>query len=204
MLTRRPRWHRRLPWPRRRRGSSGRWATGIGHTILGGFALDSFLRSRSARPINILTGRDSLGLGFTTVTRPDLVPGVPLYLTDTNSPGGRRLNPAAFDGSTPVVAALRQGTLGRDALRGFGATQLDISVRREFRLLERFSLQVRADAFNLLNHPNFDNPTAILTDPNFGRSTQMLGTGLGGLSALYQVGGSRSAQLALKLIFQGK
>ncbi len=178
-------------------------ATGIGHTILGGFALDSFLRSRSARPINILTGRDSLGLGFTTVTRPDLVPGVPLYLTDTNSPGGRRLNPAAFDGSTPV-AALRQGTLGRDALRGFGATQLDISVRREFRLLERFSLQVRADAFNLLNHPNFDNPTAILTDPNFGRSTQMLGTGLGGLSALYQVGGSRSAQLALKLIFQGK
>ncbi len=39
-------------------------ATGIGHSILGGFALDSFLRSRSARPVNILTGRDPLGLGL--------------------------------------------------------------------------------------------------------------------------------------------
>lgn len=175
-------------------------ASGMGRTLIHGFALDSFLRSRSARPINILTGRDALGLGYTTVTRPDLVLGVPLYLVDSNAPGGQRLNPSAFNGAAPT-AALRQGTLGRNVLRGFGATQLDISLRRQFQLSERINLQVRADAFNLLNHPNFDNPVSILTDPNFGRATQMLGTGLGGLSALYQVGGPRSIQLALKILF---
>ncbi len=168
--------------------------------LLGGFSFDSFLRARSARPLNVLTGRDALGLGFTTVTRPDLVSGVPLYSADSNAPGGRRINPAAFNGAAPV-ANLRQGTLGRNVLRGFGANQLDLSVRRQFRLTESLNLQARADAFNLLNHPNFDNPVAILTDPNFGRATQMLGSGLGGLSALYQAGGPRSVQLALKLLF---
>jgi hypothetical protein len=84
---------------------------------------------------------------------------------------------------------------------GFGATQLDLSVRRQFLLTKRVSLQARADAFNLLNHPNFDNLSEILTDPNFGRSTQMLATGLGGLSSVYQIGGPRSLQLALKILF---
>ncbi len=172
----------------------------IGRKVLGGFALDSFLRSRSARPINILTGRDALGLGFTTVTRPDLIAGVPLYLGDANVPGGKRLNAAAFNGASPV-ANLRQGTLGRNVLRGFGASQVDVSVRRDFRLTERASLQMRVDGFNILNHPNFDNPVAILTDPNFGRSTQMLASGLGGLSTLYQVGGPRSLQVAAKIVF---
>ena len=175
-------------------------ATGFGHAILGGFALDTFVRSRSSRPLNVLTGRDALGLGFTTVTRPDVIGGVPLYLDDPNAPGGQRINPAAFDGAAPV-ASLRQGTLGRNLLRGFGATQVDLSLRRQFPITERVNLQARADAFNILNHPNFDNPVAILTDPNFGRSTQMLGSGLSGLSSLYQVGGPRSFQLALKIIF---
>lgn len=175
-------------------------ASGIGRALIHGFALDSFLRSRSARPTNVLTGRDALGLGYTTVTRPDILPGVPLYLVDSNAPGGQHLNPLAFNG-TATTAALRQGTLRRNVLRGFGATQLEVSLRRQFQLSERISLQSRADAFNRLNHANFDNPVSILTDPNFGRATQMLGTGLGGLSALHQVGVPRSIQLALKLLF---
>ncbi|MBC8165853.1 MAG: TonB-dependent receptor, partial [Bryobacteraceae bacterium] len=174
--------------------------TGISRAVLGGFAIDTFIRSRSARPVNILTGRDALGLGFITVTRPDVVSGQQLYVADPNAPGGQRINAAAFDEVAPV-RALRQGTLGRNSLRGFGVSQLDLSLRRQFRLSERLSLQARADAFNLLNHANFDNPVAILTDPNFGRSTQLLASGLGGLSSLYQVGGPRSLQVALKLVF---
>lgn len=173
---------------------------GLAHALLGGFALDSFIRSRSAPPVNLLTGRDALGLGFVTVTRPDLISGEPVYLRDPNAPGGQRINPTAFDAKAPV-SALRQGTLGRNVLRGFGSTQLDVSLRRQFRLTERFRWQARADAFNLLNHANFAAPVAVLNDPNFGLSTQMLGSGLGGLSALYQVGGPRSLQLALKLLF---
>jgi hypothetical protein len=109
-----------------------------------------------------------------------------------------------------VLAAERgavQGDPGRNALRGFGATEVDLTLRRQFQLRERLSLQARADLFNLLNHPNFGPPTNYLSSPLFGQSTQMLGSSLGsggqngGLNPLYQIGGPRSVQLALKLLF---
>jgi hypothetical protein len=40
-------------------------------------------------------------------------------------------------------------------LRGFGASQLDLSARREFHMNEKWGLQARVDAFNVLNHSNF-------------------------------------------------
>jgi outer membrane receptor protein involved in Fe transport len=172
----------------------------VARALLSGYAIDGTVRAMSARPVNVLTGRDPFGLGLTNVARPDLVAGQPLYLDDPNAPGGQRFNPAAFDSATPLAAG-RQGTLGRNVLRGFGASQLDLSVRRQFRLTERLGLQARVDAFNVFNYPNFDNPVGITRDANFGRSTQMLASGLGGLSALYQVGGPRSMQVALKLVF---
>jgi len=169
--------------------------------FLGGFSLDSIARFRTATPVSVVTGRDPLGLGLTNVSRPDLVPGQPLYLYSDGFPGGRRFNPAAFDGATPL-AQHRQGTLGRGTLRGFGLNQVDLSVRRRFRLAESVGLDFRADAFNLFNTPNFANPVGILTNTNFGRSTQIVSTSsVGGLNPLFQVGGPRSMQLALKLQF---
>jgi hypothetical protein len=168
--------------------------------ILGGFALDSVVRARTAAPVNIVSGRDPLGLGLTNVARPDVVPGQPLYLVGDGFPGGKRINLAAFDSATPLAQG-RQGTLGRNVLRGFGLTQVDVSVRRQFRILEGLNLQFRADAFNILNTPNFANPTGVMTSGNFGRSTQTLNAALGGLNSQFQVGGPRSLQLALKLIF---
>ena len=137
--------------------------------------LVGFIRARSATPVSIVTGTDVLGLGVTTVARPNVASGVPLYLDDPNVAGGKRINRAAFS----LPAAGTQGNLGRNVLRGFGMAQFDLSVRRQFRLAERVSLQFRADAFNILNHPNFSNPSGDLTNSNFGVSTQMLGKGLG-------------------------
>ncbi len=168
--------------------------------IFGGFALDSVVRLRTAAPVNVVSGRDPLGLGLTNVARPDLVLGQPLYLFGEGFPGGKRFNPAAFDSATPLAQA-RQGTLGRNVLRGFGLTQVDLSVRRQFHIFEGLNLQFRADAFNIFNGPNFANPTGVLTSGNFGRSTQMVNTALGGLNSQFQVGGPRSIQLALKLLF---
>ncbi len=176
------------------------FADGAGKAIFGGFGIDTIVRARSATPVNVLSGRDPFGLGFTTVSRPDLVPGQPLYLSDPSFAGGRRFNPAAFDGATPIAQG-RQGTLGRNVLRGFSARQVDVALRRDFKLIENLKLQFRLDAFNLFNRANFANPTGILTSANFGRATQMLSSGLGGLSPLYQIGGPRSLQLALKLQF---
>jgi len=141
------------------------------------------------------------------VARPDLVPGVPLWIADPNVAGGKRINPAAFVIPSSGPATPRQGNLGRNALRGFGATQIDLTLRRQFKLWERLALQARADFFNIFNHSNFGSPINYLSSPLFGQSTQMLGASLGsggqngGLNPLYQIGGPRSVQLALKLLF---
>jgi hypothetical protein len=42
---------------------------------------------------------------------------------------------------------------------GFGATDVDLRLRRQFKHYERLSLQGRADFFNIFNHPNFGPPT---------------------------------------------
>ena len=175
--------------------------------FLSGFSLDSILTLRSATPVDLIGG--IAYLRYLVNTRPDRAPNQPLYIHDASAAGGRRLNPEAFL-PTPVddyYSAVRQGTLGRNVVRGFGLSQLDLAVRREFRLAERATLQFRAEAFNLVNHPNFANPEADLASGLFGISTQMLGRGLGsggptsGLTPLYQVGGPRSLQLALRLRF---
>jgi hypothetical protein len=82
-----------------------------------------------------------------------------------------------------------------------------LTLRRQFRFTERIGLQARSDFFNIFNHPNFGSPINFLSSPQFGQSTQMLNNYLGtggqndGLNPLYQIGGPRSIQLALKLQF---
>jgi hypothetical protein len=181
--------------------------SGIWKAVFGNWSTDSIIYARTAPPVNLVTGLDPFGTGFLGgplgVARPNLILGVPIWIADPNVAAGKEINPAAF--TTPAGAV--QGDLGRNALRGFGATQVDLTLRKQFRLRERLSLQARADFFNIFNHPNFGPPINYLSSPLFGQSTQMLGASLGsggqngGLNPLYQIGGPRSAQLALKLIF---
>ena len=91
-------------------------------------------------------------------------------------------------------------------LRGFGATQVDLALQRQFHLTEKTGLSFRGELFNIFNHPNFGSPNNNLTSPLFGQSTQTLASSLAGTSGagfnpLYQIGGPRSIQLALKLQF---
>ena len=85
-------------------------------------------------------------------------------------------------------------------MRGFGAWQMDVAVRREFPIHERLKLQVRAEAFNVFNHPNFGKVDSLFGSRTFGQATATLNAS-GTLSSLYQAGGPRSMQFALKLIF---
>src|SRR5271166_5472176 len=79
--------------------------------------------------------------------------------------------------------------------------------KRQFHFTERVQLRFRGEFFNIFNHPNFGPPTNSLTSPLFGQSTQTLASSLGsggangGFNPLYQIGGPRSIQLALKLVF---
>jgi len=181
----------------------------VGRNLLRDWSVDARFSARTATPVNVVTGTDILLAGLSgslSLTRPDLIPGVPLYLYGQQYPGGMAFNPAAFDATAPTLAK-RQGTLGRNALRGFPVSQLDFALRRQFNFSDRLALQFRAELFNIFNHPNFGDPGNRLNTATFGLSTQMfgrsLGTGAGGsgFSPLYQVGGPRSGQLALKLLF---
>jgi hypothetical protein len=179
----------------------------VGSAILRKWGVDTIFSARSATPVNVIFSSTQL-FGVGTSTRPDLVSGVPLYVDDSTVGGGRRFNRTAFTAppTDPATrSALRQGTLGRNALRGFPVYQVDLALRRQFSLTERVNLQFRAEAFNLFNHPNFGDPIGDLNLPLFGQSTTMLGRSLGsggvGFNPLYQIGGPRSIQFALKLQF---
>jgi hypothetical protein len=170
--------------------------------VLGGWGVDGIFRARSGSPVTVITlAADPLNL--TTPRRADIVPGEPQWLDDPLAPGGRRLNPAAF----AVPAQGRQGILGRNSLRGFPAWQLDLSLRRRFTLVNDIRLEVRGDVFNVLNHPSFGEPDGTLSSTTFGRSTNVLNRALGaggtsgGLNPLYQIGGPRSVQLSVRVLF---
>jgi hypothetical protein len=184
-------------------------ANAVVNAVLRGWSLQNIVQARSGPPVDVSLASFAVNSNGVTDIRPDVVPGVPLYLYGPQFPGEKAFNPAAFT-SPPTNSSgvpLRQGDLGRNALRGFGATQWDFAVHRDFPIRESLKLQFRAEMFNVLNHPNFAPPVGDFTSPSFGLSTQMLGSSLnqnvggGGFSALYQIGGPRSIQFALKLQF---
>jgi len=130
--------------------------------------------------------------------RPDRVAGQPVWIPSANAGGGKSLNAQAFT----VAPAGQQGTEGRNDIRGFGLTQVDLSLGRKFTVTDRIALQFRTDAFNLFNHPNFASPFAFIGfGATFLRSPSMANQGLGGLNSVFQQGGPRSLQLSLKLSF---
>jgi hypothetical protein len=114
--------------------------------------------------------------------RPDAVPGV-----SQTPPGGRSrqewFNPAAF--TNPASGQF--GNVGRNTLNGPNVIAIDLSLFKNFPLNDRVKFQFRAEAFNLINHPNF---TSI--------STTYDGSNPGQLNAALA---SRQIQLALKLLF---
>ena len=169
------------------------------------WSLEGVIVARNGFPFNALAVTATVAGAD---PRPDLVPGQPLYLRGSqcasvfgsSCPGGWGLNPGAFT----APPAGEQGSEGRNDLRGFGLTQVDLSLARKFAITDRINLQFRTDAFNLFNHPNFANPFAFDFGSGFTTffvATQMLNRGLGGLNPLFQEGGPRSLQLSLKLSF---
>jgi len=163
-----------------------------------GWSLDGIFRARTGFPLTVTALDPRLAFGLES--RPDLIAGKPVWIADSQAPGGRFLNPTAFAPSSLPLP----GTLGRDAITGFGMWQLDAAVQREFRIRDRIGTQLRVEAFNVFNHPNFGNPDAFLSDPTFGRAGSMLNQFLGtggpstGLVPAFQIGGPRSIQVALR------
>jgi hypothetical protein len=93
--------------------------------------------------------------------------GAPVFGPGTRT-ADQWFNPAAF--STP--AAFTFGNVGRNTVYGPGRQTLDLALQREFSITEQVKFQVRAEAFNALNHSNFGTPNRFVNTPQFGTITE--------------------------------
>jgi hypothetical protein len=114
----------------------------------------------SGSVINVTQGSDE-SLTSNGNDRPNVVPGVPVYLhTAIRVASGAStrayLNPLAFVNNTTQGTF---GTVSRNAYRGKPNYEFDAQISRIFPLHERLALDLRLEAFNVLNHPNFKNPS---------------------------------------------
>jgi len=163
--------------------------------ILSNWSINFIFGARTALPLNVFVERgdvDNVLNPDLFNARPDRVPSVPLYIQDSTLPGGRRINAAAFS----VPMEVRQGNLGRNALRGFPGTQLDFAIRRQFGITEKMKLQSQVDLFNIFNHPNFG-----IVDSDLGQYYPPLQPNPTFGVAVGTLGGARSIQLSLRLLF---
>jgi hypothetical protein len=90
---------------------------------------------------------------------------------------------ARIGGQNTLVLPASVGTLGRNTIREPGQFNVDVSAARRFRLTERLGLQIRGEAFNLLNTTNLQAPNVdlavsadsagrpVFNAPNFGLIT---------------------------------
>ena len=167
------------------------------------WTVSGIFRARGGFPIDVMINQPPLGQGFDNAGRPDLAPGVPVWIPDASVAGRRRLNPAAFRAPSAGVT----GSLGRNVITGNGLAQLDASLRREFPLFRQLSLEVSVNVFNVLNHPAFANPVPFLSSPFFGQPTSMQNLMLGsgtpntGLPPLFQTGGARAGEFSFRFTF---
>ncbi len=102
--------------------------------------------------------------------------------------------PDVVNGAFQLPAANSQGNAPRNQARGFGAQQLSLSMRKDVHLYYRLYLQLRADAFNVFNSPDFGYIDSNLGDQLFGQPTLSLNQSYGQSGSLYQPGGPRSLQ----------
>lgn len=152
--------------------------------VLGGWKLGGIVIMRSGTPVNVILGDDpkSALAGL----RPD-VTGNP------NLPHGKRnylqyFNTAAF--SKPVVpkgSSYAYGDAGRNIVAGPGYINEDLSLVKGFSIENRWTLQIRAEAFNTTNSTHYNNPDGNMTDGTFG--------------SILSTNNPRRAQLAAKFIF---
>lgn len=182
----------------------GKYSNCFVSALLKQWAFDTRILATSAAPVDIYGYTYATNnMGATLNYHPDLVPGVPIYREAPGLPGGRVINYDAFTTATDADGNPVEGNFPRNGARGFDGVQMDVALQRTFAFTERFHLQFRAEAFNVLNHPIYGTIYNTLDSGSdlFGMAYQAQNSSLGGLSPLYQIGGPRSLQLALKLQF---
>jgi len=156
----------------------------------GGWDLSGMFVARTGRPFSVTVNRSSGAVpsGQTQNQRADYLGGD--AYTANPSPA-LWLNPKAFG----VPASGTYGTSGRNRLNGPGLWQTDLALAKRFSMSERFSIDFRAEAFNVFNRAQYGEPVANFSDSTFGRILVTANDGATG------TGTSRQLQFMLRLNF---
>ncbi len=167
-----------------------------GNRLIEGWQVSTILMAHSGTPFSVQDGFDRVGLNDPAGQpgeRPDLAPG------RSSNPLVGRVN-EWFD---PTAFALQGagfiGNLGRNTLVGPKFVDFDLSFAKITKIGERTSLEFRAEAFNLFNHPNFGLPGQLLFS-----GIDAGGNGIPNPSAgviTNTVGTQRELQFAVKFMF---
>jgi hypothetical protein len=161
----------------------------LANAVLSGWQLNSIAAFSSATPFTVydsanvaLQGSSPEITGFYS-SRPDLIadPNQGPHTPD------QWVSRSAFARLNPTARAGQFGSEGRNAVRGPGSANVDLSLLKTFSLTERARLQFRAECFNVANHANFGLPENDIASQNFGR--------------VLQSGPPRLIQFGLKLSF---
>jgi hypothetical protein len=169
-----------LPFYRNQQGFTGH--------VLGGWEVSGIVYLNSGSHVTPSLSRDPAGLG---VRDPNTFEGGrPDQIGDPNSNAPHTIdqwfNTDAF--AAVPTGEIRPGNAPRGSIIGPGYARWDASLFKNTKISERFNLQFRAEAFNVLNHTNFNNPASTsLTSSLYGKITTARDP--------------RQIQLALKLLF---
>lgn len=184
-------------------GHGRRWAhRGFADAVAGGWQLTATALARTGFPVNVLLPSSAISVyGNSGTLRPNRVPGVSVIPRGGRSVT-RWINPAAF-------AAPATGTFGnsaRDSVVGPGTWQVDNSIAKTFSITERTQLQFRSEFYNIFNHPQFGQPSAVFNPASvggFGAITSTVNLNTAIVSPITPVGSGtpREMQFALRLQF---
>ena len=136
----------------------------IVRTVAGSWEMSSIVNLASGPSLTPVIGGDFAGLGSSGAQRPIRVAGQPCRLSGSN--GRQWFNPNAF-----TVNGLQIGQIGDSGVgicSGPGNSDVDFSVRKNFKLTERVKMQFQLDFFNLFNHPQYQ---ASAINMNWGFNT---------------------------------
>ncbi len=143
--------------------------------FFGGWQINGLLSALSGQPYSVTAPGTDLNAPGNGQRADLLKPNVEKL--GGAGPGQKWHDPSAFG----QVREARYGTAGWNILDSPGIINLDGSIFRTFRLTERFTMQFRAEAFNLTNTPHFNAPIADVANSRFMEITSTRGTGREGI-----------------------
>ncbi len=168
------------------------------NALVSGWRFSTIMQFQSGNPFSIFTTNGTLSGLFNT--RPDLIGPIVTGLGSARDGNPKYIFATACTTPTAgcsLLAANHFGDLGRNALIGPGFENIDFSATKAFQFLDRYTLEFRADAFDLFNHPNFGQPNRTISTA----ATNTFGEITSTRFPVGDSGSSRQLQVSLKLLF---